>query len=123
VAGPVRRGEPLTDTSTVGPGLVDGLVDGDVLTTVHLRDPAVTLLAPGDTVTVVAADPRGTAAAAVLAREATVVTVPVEADGTTGGGSGVSPAVLAMPEDEALALSSASTARVLDVLVPAPETR
>lgn len=123
VAGPVRGGEPLTDASVVGAGLAGGLAGGEVLTTVHVRDPAASLVAPGDVVTVVAADPQGSASAEVLARSATVVTSPIDSQGTTTGTAGVSPLVLALPETEALAVSSAATARVLDVLVPAPTAR
>jgi Flp pilus assembly protein CpaB len=120
VAGPVRRGLPLTDAAVVGPGLAAQLADGDVLVTVHVRDPAASIVEAGDLVRVIATDPRGSATAVVVADAARVVTIPSV---NTAAGGGTSPLVLAVPEPTALALSGAATSQVLDVVVPAPGAR
>lgn len=119
VAGPVRRGEPLTDVAVVGPGLAAGLPAGHVLTSVSVRTPADALVRSGDLVRVVATDPRE-ATAEVISEQAAVVVVP-ETDPSTRTEVGVTTVVLGVPEEEALALTAASTTRVLDLLVPAPE--
>ena len=120
VAGPVRRGEPITDVTVVGPGLAAGLPIGHVLTTVSVRTAADTLVRSGDLVRVVATDPRG-ATSEVVSHAATVVVVP-ETDPSARTEIGVTTVVLGVPEDDALVLTAASTARVLDLLVPAPES-
>lgn len=119
VAGPVRRGEPLTDAALVGPGLADGLADGEVLAALQVRASSAALVAAGDRVDVVAADPRGGSVARILADDATVVTVPAgraQRDPATG----VAPVVVAVPEAEALSLTGAAATLALDVLVGAP---
>ena len=120
VAGPVRRGEPITDVTVVGPGLAAGLPASQVLTSVTVRTVADTLVRSGDVVRVVATDPRG-ATSEVVSQAATVVVVP-ETDPSARTEIGVTTVVLGVPEDEALVLTAASTARVLDLLVPAPES-
>jgi Flp pilus assembly protein CpaB len=56
LAGPVRRGEPLTDARLVGTGLLDGYSPGIVATPVRIADAgAVRLLRAGDRVDVLAA--------------------------------------------------------------------
>jgi len=122
VAGPVRAGEPLTDAALAGPGLAAQLTTGEVLTTVHVRDPAADLVASGDVVTVLATDPRSPSSARVVAEQATVVTVPEPDPAAMAGGStgGTTPLVLAVPESTALALGAAATTSVLDIWVPAP---
>jgi Flp pilus assembly protein CpaB len=63
VAGPVRRGEPLTDVRLVGPALLAALGPGTVAVPVRFADAgAVALLRPGDRVDVLAA-PTGLGAA------------------------------------------------------------
>ncbi|HEY9474842.1 MAG TPA: RcpC/CpaB family pilus assembly protein, partial [Mycobacteriales bacterium] len=66
VAGPVRRGEALTDVRLVGAGLAAGLSrSGSVAVSVRLDDPAVAgLLRPGDRVDVLAAPGTDSAAPA-----------------------------------------------------------
>lgn len=118
VAGPVRHGEPLTDVAVVGPGLAAGLPAGQVLATVSVRTPADILVRPGDVVRVVATDPRA-ALSEVVSEQASVVVVP-ETDPSTRTEVGVTTVVLGVPEEEALALTAASTTRALDLLVPAP---
>jgi Flp pilus assembly protein CpaB len=56
LAGPVRRGEPLTDTRFVGPSLLAGFGDGFVATPIRLADPGVlAVLHTGDLVDILAA--------------------------------------------------------------------
>lgn len=79
VAGPVRRGEPLTDVRLVGPGLLDGLGDGVRATPVRIADAgSVALLRAGDRVDVLAtrAGSDGPAATVPVARDVTVLSVP-----------------------------------------------
>lgn len=95
LAGPVRRGEALTDVRLVGPGLAAGLAGShSVAVPVRLADPAsAVLLRPGSRVDLLAgpdADPDGAMPvadrpAAVLAADVTVLAVvPVDA-GRIGG--------------------------------------
>jgi Flp pilus assembly protein CpaB len=60
LAGPVRRGEPLTDRRFLGPSLLAGFGDDLVAVPVRLADPGVlAVLRPGDLVDVLAARPAG----------------------------------------------------------------
>ncbi|MCW2767335.1 MAG: hypothetical protein JWO11_3294 [Nocardioides sp.] len=75
LAGPLRRGEPVTDVRLVGPALTEGHPE---LTAVPLRLPdagMVGLLRVGDRVDLVAADPQG-GAAEVVAVEVPVLAIP-----------------------------------------------
>ena len=88
LAAPVRRGEPVTDVRLVGPGLADGHPG---LTAVPVRLPdagMVGLLAAGDRIDLVAADPQGSGAR-VVAAGVPVLAVPgalpvAASDGVTG---------------------------------------
>jgi Flp pilus assembly protein CpaB len=88
LAAPVRRGEPVTDVRLVGPGLADGHPG---LTAVPVRLPdagMVGLLAAGDRIDLVAADPEGSGAR-VVAAGVPVLAVPgaptdAASDGVTG---------------------------------------
>ena len=88
LAAPVRRGEPVTDVRLVGPGLADGHPG---LTAVPVRLPdagMVRLLAAGDRIDLVAADPQGSGAR-VVAAGVPVLAVPgaptdAASDGVTG---------------------------------------
>ena len=88
LAAPVRRGEPVTDVRLVGPGLADGHPG---LTAVPVRLPdagMVGLLATGDRIDLVAADPEGSGAR-VVATGVPVLAVPgaptdAASDGVTG---------------------------------------
>jgi Flp pilus assembly protein CpaB len=88
LAAPVRRGEPVTDVRLVGPGLADGQPG---LTAVPVRLPdagMVELLAAGDRIDLVAADPQGSGAR-VVAAGVPVLAVPgalpdAASDGVTG---------------------------------------
>ncbi|TYK49439.1 SAF domain-containing protein [Actinomadura decatromicini] len=56
LAGPMRRGEPLTDARLVGDGLLRGFGPGTVATPVRIADAgAVRLVRPGDRIDVLAA--------------------------------------------------------------------
>ncbi len=106
VAGPMRRGEALTDRRIVTPRRLGG----DVLSTVSVEDPAsVVGLRVGDRVDVVAAAEEGRAA--VVVRGATVATLPRPEPGTT-------PAVgLTTSDDDALALAEAAVGGGLRLVV------
>lgn len=82
LAGPLRRGEAVTDVRLVAPGLADGY-PGRVALPVRIADPdAVALLRAGDHVDLLAADPRrGTASA--LALDVPVLAIPVAAAADT----------------------------------------
>ena len=85
LAAPLRRGEPVTDVRLVGAGLADGL-PGVTAVPVRLPDAGmVDLLAAGDRIDLVAADPQGTGAR-VVAAGVPVLAVPGEAPDPAGGG-------------------------------------
>lgn len=138
LAGAARQGEPLTDVRLVGSGLLSGQPEGTVAAPVRLSDPATAaLLAPGDTVDVLAGpspdaafvagsgDTAGQQAdlgAQAVARGALVLAVP----STGAGGSllgGVEDAgglvLLAVDADTALRLAGVAGHRWVGVaLVP-----
>ncbi len=75
VAGPVRRGEPLTDVRLLSEGLLAAHGPGMVAAPVRIADAdAARLLSPGDVVDVLAAFEDPTGQALTVAREVTVVT-------------------------------------------------
>lgn len=87
LAGPVRRGEPLTSTRVVQPGL---LAEHPGLAAVPVRIPdptTVSLLRVGDRVDLVAADPAAGHATPV-ATEALVLALPAEPERLSGGTTG-----------------------------------
>ena len=86
LAGPVRRGEPLTDARVLGAGLL-GEDDGLVAVPVRLADPAsTTLLQPGDRIDVLAAAADGrTDTAPLVAASARVLAVPPGDEQLEGG--------------------------------------
>ena len=116
VAGPVRRGEPLTDVRLVGPGLLALAGDPDLVAVpVRLADPASSaLVQPGDRVDVLGADPAAGAgpAAAVLAAGAQVLAVPA-ADADLEGAL----VVLAVLPATAARLAGAAVASRLSVVL------
>ncbi len=114
LAAPVRRGEPLTDLRLVAPALLDGY-EGLVATPVRVADPAVArLLAVGDRIDLVAVSPDG-GRAVVVAAGAPVITVPAPTgdDGLVGGAL----VVVAVPEQEAMALAEAAVRSVVTVVL------
>lgn len=111
VAGPVRRGEPLTDVRMLGSGLVHGT---DVVATpVRLADPAgAALLHAGDRVDVLAVPTDGTAdTARTVATGLAVLSVPTADD---GDGALV---VLATTPEVAARLAAATVGSRLSVTV------
>ncbi|QIG41471.1 pilus assembly protein CpaB [Nocardioides anomalus] len=88
LAGPLRRGQPVTDTALLGPALLRDRPDLVALP-VRLPDTAMAdLLRRGDSVDLVAADPQG-GPATTVAREALVLALPpppadAAADGLPG---------------------------------------
>ncbi|GAA0826097.1 RcpC/CpaB family pilus assembly protein [Streptosporangium amethystogenes subsp. fukuiense] len=84
LAGPVRRGEPLTDVRLLGPGLLSAHGPGTVATPVRVADPETArLLSPGDVVDVLAAatstwDGTTPAPATIVAEDVTVLATPGE---------------------------------------------
>lgn len=106
LAAPLRRGEPVTDVRLVGPGLLAGY-PGSVAAPVPVPDPAaVSLLAVGDRVDVLGADPRS-GEVRTLADDVPVVALPrPPADQVTADGTRL--VVLAVPEDVAMRLAGAA---------------
>lgn len=75
VAGPVRRGEALTDVRLLGAALVTG--GAQVAVPVRVAEPATAaLVRDGDTVDVLSASPEGGIAASVVAAGLRVLSVP-----------------------------------------------
>ncbi|MGV9596382.1 flagellar biosynthesis protein FlgA [Streptosporangium sandarakinum] len=76
LAGPARRGEPITDVRLLGPGLLAAHGPGTVATPVRVADSeAARLLSPGDVVNVLAASAtwEGAVPARVVAEGVTVL--------------------------------------------------
>jgi pilus assembly protein CpaB len=125
-AGPIRRGEPLTDVRLVGPGLLDALGPGLVATPVRIADGgSVGLLRAGNSVDVLAvrsaAGNVGAEAGAAEARAAPVVegapvlSVPdADADAPLAEGALL---VLATDEQAAAALAAAAVEGPLSVVL------
>jgi Flp pilus assembly protein CpaB len=111
VAGPVRRGETLTDVRLLGSGLLTGA--GLVAAPVRLADAATaTLLHAGDRVDVLAAPAEGNGPANTVASGLQVLAVPDAA--ADGEGALV---VLAAPPDTARRLAAAAVRSRLSVTV------
>jgi Flp pilus assembly protein CpaB len=114
--GPVRAGEPLTDTRLVTRSLLDGY-PGRVAMPVRIGDPgAVRLLRVGDRVDLVAADPQGGARAETIGYDVPVLALPrtgEEAPGLTTGAL----VVLAVPESSVRVVAQASVSSYLSVVI------
>ena len=134
LAGPVRRGEALTDLRLLGPSLLERYGAGVVAAPVRIADPATArLLRPGDLIDVLAAEtglgatseaPGATGssapAARVIAPGVRVVAVP--ADDELGGGfdvGGGALVVLATSGDVAAELARAAVTARLSVTLRA----
>lgn len=127
LAGPVRRGEPLTDVRLLGSSLLDaggGEVGnagnagnaGEVAVPVRVAEPAIaTLVQAGDSVDILAASPEGGPAAAVVAAGVRVLSVPVVGDDP---GEGALLIVAASRSAAARLAASAVTDRLSVVLLP-----
>lgn len=130
LAGPVRRGEPLTDVRLVGRALLSGLGPGQVAVPVRPADAGVlTLVEPGDRVDVLAStaaeSPDGSSSssagpARLVAVGARVLSVPVAASGasasllSSGADASASgpPLLLAVDRATAADLAGAATSRL-----------
>ena len=101
VAGPMRRGEVITDRRVAHPDRMSGFPAGTVLATIRLADAdALSSLGVGDRVDVVAVDPDGEEEAEVVARDLEIVTLP-QGDDASGG----VPVSVATTPDAALRLA------------------
>ena len=102
LAGPIRRGEPVTDARLVAPALIAGY-PGRVALPVRIADADVVgLLRVGDHVDLVAADPRS-GTASYVAVDVPVVALPAPAEQRVGssaaGVTGRLVVVAAVPSD------------------------
>lgn len=122
VAGPVRRGEPLTDVRLVGPSLVAAFGVGVVATPVRVQDAgALSLLHAGDHIDVLAtpaASDGASALAVVVALNVSVVAVPAQLGASAYDEGGL--VILATTSEQARALATAAGADRLSIVVRAP---
>ena len=102
VAGPMRKGEALTDYRVLRPDALGGYGTGAVLTTVRVSD-GVTGVQVGDRLNVIAVDPHGEDKAKVVARDVEVVTLP-----TAGEAEDAIPLGIVTTEQVALVLAAAA---------------
>ena len=121
LAGPLRRGEPVTDVRVVGPGLWSQVPAGQVAAPVRLADLAVaTLLRPGDRVDVLATAADAGAAEVVAAGALVVSTSPAETPDPPSGDRDAGLIVLAVPAGTAARLAAAATNSTLTVTLGRP---
>lgn len=114
LAAPLRAGEPVTDVRLVGPALTDGY-PGLAAVPVRLPDAAVAdLLAVGDRVDLVSADPQG-GGATVVASDVPVLSLPPR-DGEVGA-TGLSGrlVVIGAPPGDVARIADASVRTFLTV--------
>ena len=118
LAGPLRRGEPVTDVRLVGPGLTSLLAPGHVAAPLRLPDLAVAgLVHAGDRVDVLATPPGATSAEVVAA--AVLVLAPAPADDPSTAVEAGGLLLLAVDEATGARLAAASASDTLSVtLVP-----
>lgn len=126
IAGPMRRGEPLTDARLVGEGLLHGYGPGTVAAPVRIADAdTVRLLHSGDRIDVLAGPPPSApdvpakdahwGQARVIVSGVPVVTVPRRHDEGAQEGALV---VLATDRTQAQALAAAGPALSLTITAP-----
>ena len=115
LAAPLRAGEPVTDVRLVGPGLTDGY-PGLVAVPVRLPDAGTAgLLAVGDRIDLVSADPQGESAS-VVAADVPVLALPPDDGGTAGGtGLGGRLVLVGAPPGEVARIADASVRTFLTV--------
>ena len=114
LAGPVRRGQPITDTAVLGPSLVRDRPDLVALP-VRLPDTAMAdLLRVGDAIDLVAADPQG-GPATTVARGALVLALPPPPADAAADGLPGRVVVLGVHTAEVTAVSSATVTRFLTI--------
>ena len=122
-AGPVRRGEPLTDVRLLGAALLPtaagatpGRADPEVAVPVRVAEPLVAaLVQPGDRVDLLAASSEGGSAAAVVATAVRVLSVPTVRD---DAGEGTLVVVAADRSTAARLAAAAVTSRLSLVVLP-----
>lgn len=115
LAGPLRRGQPVTDAGLLGTTLLQGRPDLVALP-VRLPDTAVAeLLRRGEEVDVVAADPQG-GPSVTVAREALVLALPPPPDDAAADGLPGRVVVLGVDPGEVGAVSGAGVTRYLTVV-------
>ena len=115
LAGPLRRGQPITDTALLGAALVRDRPDLVALP-VRLPDTAVAeLLRVGDEVDLVAADPQG-GPATTVARDAPVLGLPPPPADATADGLPGRLVVLGVHPVEVPAVTGAGVTRFLTVV-------
>ncbi|MGI5204312.1 RcpC/CpaB family pilus assembly protein [Spirillospora sp. CA-108201] len=128
LAGPMRRGEPLTDARVVGAGLLRGYGPGTVAAPVRLADAgAARLVHPGDRVDVLAVPSGATPAngppntrphwdaARVVVSEVPVIAIPPPDENDPSDGALI---VLATDHPQALALAAAATPLAVTITAP-----
>jgi hypothetical protein len=114
LAGPLRRGQPITDTALVGASLVRERSDLVALP-VRLPDTAMAaLLSVGDDVDLISADPQG-GPATTVARGAVVLALPPPPGDAAADGLPGRVVVLGVPDADVTAVSSATVTRFLTV--------
>ncbi len=114
LAGPVRRGEILTDVRLLGPRLAESIVGPDArIVPLTLADAAVLeLLRPGDVVDIVAAPHDSGAQARLIATGAIVVLVSAKTTGIASG-SHARVALVALPAPEARTVAAAALVQAI----------
>jgi len=118
LAGPLRRGEPVTDAGLVVEGMLAGY-PGLVALPVRIPDPdAVEMLRAGDRIDLVATDP-ASGAATQVASGAHVITVPRTGSSTPTAGQALPGrlVVLAVTPTAARNIAGAATTRYLSVMI------
>jgi Flp pilus assembly protein CpaB len=114
LAGPLRRGQPITDAALMGATLVLDRPDLVALP-VRLPDTAMAeLLSVGDEVDLISADPQG-GPAATIARDARVLALPPPPSEAAADGLPGRVVVLGIPEADVTTVSSATVTRFLTV--------
>jgi hypothetical protein len=108
LAGPVRRGEALTDVRLLSPRLADAAAgpDARIVPLSPAQDSVLDLIRPGDVVDVLAAAPDTDAAPRVVASGAVVVLVSPKPTGTAAGADRV--VLVALPVRAAIDLAAAA---------------
>ncbi|GAA4366562.1 hypothetical protein GCM10023088_13460 [Actinomadura verrucosospora] len=125
LAGPMRRGEPLTDARVVGAGLLRGYGPGTVAAPVRLADAgAARLVRPGDRVVILTVPSEGAPAngprprwpaARVVVSEVPVIAIPPPDENGPEEGALV---VLATDRPQAVALAGAAGPLALTITAP-----
>jgi Flp pilus assembly protein CpaB len=114
LAGPLRRGQPITDTALLGASLVRDR-PGLVALPVRLPDTAVAeLLRVGDEVDLISADPQG-GPATTVARDVPVLALPPPPSDAAADGLPGRVVVFGVPEPDVTDVSSATLTRFLAV--------